>query len=39
MALTSKGDAQKHVRIKSMTIKSIIKEYVKTVGKLKIKRI
>ena len=37
--LHPKGNAQKHVRIKSMTIKSIIKEYVKTVGKLKIKRI
>ena len=37
--LHPKGNVQKHVRIKSMTIKSIIKEYVKTVGKLKIKRI
>ena len=36
--LHPKGNVQKHVRIKSMTIKSIIKEYVKTVGKLKIKR-
>ena len=32
-------NVQRHMRIKPMTIKRIIKEYVKAIGKLKIKRI
>jgi len=36
--LHPKGNVQRHVRIKPMTIKRIIKEYSKAISKLKIKR-
>ena len=37
--LHPKADVQKHVRVKPMTVKRIIAEYIKTLDKLKIKRV